>query len=265
MVDTGTRRVHLLAGPEVSISTVRRPIPDGSKRLVALLALDPRPADRRFLAGALWPDTDDAHAAGCLRTALWRLRQAGLDLFIVDKSTVRLRPDIVVDVHEVLAWASRVIDGCMRPSDLDAPRRRADALDLLPGWYDEWVAPHRERLRQRMLHALDGVSAELSGAGRHADAVDAAQLSVSCDPLRESGQRALIRAHLREGNAAEARRAFARFAWVLERELGLLPSEELAALAGAPSPRALAEAPSAVALEGAPSAVQLAGAPRSTS
>lgn len=239
MADAASARVYLLAGLSVSVSAGRRSIPDGSKRLVALLALDHRPMDRRYLAGTLWPETDETHAAGCLRTALWRLRQAGLDLTLVDKATMQLRPGIVVDVQEVHDWASRVIDGRMDAADFDTPAERTSALDLLPGWYDDWVAPHRERLRQRMLHALDAVSAALSVAGRHADAVDAAQLSVACDPLRESGQRALIHAHLREGNAAEARRAFARFAWVLERDLGLLPSEELAVLAGAPSPRAL--------------------------
>jgi DNA-binding SARP family transcriptional activator len=87
-------------------------------------------------------------------------------------------------------------------------------------------------MRPRILHALDELSHALSTAARYADAVEVAQASVACDPLRESGQRALIRAHLAEGNTAEARRASARFAWLLDRELGLLPSDELAILAG---------------------------------
>lgn len=235
--------VHLLDGPAVSVASVRHPVPDGSKRLVVLLALDRRCLDRRFIAGTLWPDTDEGHAAGCLRTALWRLRREGLDIVAVGKTKLQLRADIRVDVADELDWASRVIARRMSRDDLVMTERRAAGLDLLPGWYDDWVAPHRERLRQRILHALDELSCALSLAGRHADAIEVAQASVACDSLRESGQRALIRAHLAEGNTVEARRAFARFAWLLEKELGLLPSDELAGLAGAPAPSALVGEP----------------------
>lgn len=232
--------VHLLDGPAVSVGSTRHAVPDGSRRLVALLALDRRCLDRRFIAGTLWPDSDEGHAAGCLRTALWRLHRDGLDVVAVGKTTAQLGVDVRVDVADELDWAARVIAGCESPEDLVLTERHAAGLDLLPGWYDDWVAPHRDRLRQRMLHALDELSRALSLRGRHADAIEAAQASVACDPLRESGQRALIQAHLTEGNAVEARRAFARFAWLLDQELGVFPSDALAALAGAPAPSALA-------------------------
>jgi DNA-binding SARP family transcriptional activator len=198
--------VYLLDGPTVSVASVRHPVPDGSRRLVALLALDRRCLDRRFIAGTLWPETDEGHAAGCLRTALWRLRREGLDIVVVGKTALQLRSDARVDVEEEeLEWASRIIARRESPDDLVMTERRAAGLDLLPGWYDDWVSPHRERLRQRILHALDELSHALSTAARYADAVEVAQASVACDPLRESGQRALIRAHLAEGNTAEAR------------------------------------------------------------
>jgi DNA-binding SARP family transcriptional activator len=54
-------------------------VPDGSKKLLAFLALDRRLFDRHYVAGTLWPDSDEDRAGGCLRTSLWRLRQAGLD------------------------------------------------------------------------------------------------------------------------------------------------------------------------------------------
>jgi hypothetical protein len=43
------------------------------------------------------------------------------------------------------------------------------------------VSPHRERLRPRILHALDELSHALSTAARYADAVEVAQASVACD------------------------------------------------------------------------------------
>lgn len=245
--------VQLLDGPAVSVASLsvasasrhsgRQPVPEGSRRLVALLALDRRSLDRRYIAGTLWPETDEGHAAGCLRTALWRLRRQGLDVVVVENTSLQLRGDVRVDVADTLEWAGRVIAHSASPGDLVLTERRRAALDLLPGWYDDWVAPHRERLRQRVLHAFDELSVALSVASHHADAIEVAQASVAGDPLRESGQRALIRAHLAEGNAAEARRAFARFAWLLDRDLGLLPSDELARFAGAPAPSGLVSAP----------------------
>ena len=37
--------------------------------------------DRRLTAGNLWPDAYESRAAGNLRSALWRLRRAGLARF----------------------------------------------------------------------------------------------------------------------------------------------------------------------------------------
>jgi DNA-binding SARP family transcriptional activator len=48
--------------------------------------------------------------------------------------------------------------------------------------------------------------------------------------MRESAQRALIEAHLAEGNVGEARRAFANFRRLSLRELGVPPSRQLAQL-----------------------------------
>ena len=236
--ETDRRLIQLFGGPAVTVAGVKRSFPDGSKRLVALLALDRRPLERRFVAGTLWPAVDESHAAGCLRTALWRLKQADIDVLTVTKTFLQLAPGVCVDVSDADAWASRVIGHRLDPEDLMWPEHRSQALDLLPGWYDDWVVPYREHLRQRVLHALDEMSVLLSDLGRHADAVEAAYISVSCEPLRESAQRALIRAHLAEGNLAEARRAYARFARLLQSELAAVPSRGLTdMLPGASSER----------------------------
>jgi DNA-binding SARP family transcriptional activator len=105
-----------------------------------------------------------------------------------------------------------------------------DALDLLPGWYDDWTILERERLRQRLLRALESLSALLSRAGRHADAVESALAAVCAEPLRESAQRALVEAYLAERNECEARRALCDYRDLLARELGVAPSADLTAL-----------------------------------
>src|SRR4029079_6557423 len=98
----------------------------------------------------------------------------------------------------------------------------------LPGWYDDWAILERERLRQRVLHALEALSPRLGELGRYTDAGDAAIGAIAAEPLRESAQRALIEAHLSEGNWVEAHRGFVNYRDMLRRELGVSPSHELA-------------------------------------
>jgi DNA-binding SARP family transcriptional activator len=124
-------------------------------------------------------------------------------------------------------WATRLIKGTVSRDDLAVSPSWADALDLLPGWYDDWALMERERVRQRILHALEALSRRLTDAGRYADAVEAAMLAISAEPLRESAQRALIEAHIGEGNLAEARRCYHAYHDLVRRELGVDPSSDL--------------------------------------
>jgi DNA-binding SARP family transcriptional activator len=141
-----------------------------------------------------------------------------------------LRPGTVVDVTILCEWAGRLVDGSASEADLCAVNWRNDMMDLLPGWYDDWVIFERERIRQRFLHALEVLSRRLAEVGRCAEAVEAAISAVSADPLRESANKVLIEAHLAEGNLVEGRRAYQRYRDNLRRELGVEPGPELTSL-----------------------------------
>ena len=80
-----------------------------------------------------------------------------------------------------------------------------------------------------MLHALEALSERLAAAGRFADAIESALLATSAEPLRESAHRSLIKARIAEGNLTEARRAYLAYRGLMQRELGMLPSESFAA------------------------------------
>jgi DNA-binding SARP family transcriptional activator len=226
----GTPVLHLFAGPYVTVRRRRLEIPEGSKRLLAFAALHTGMLDRRWTAGALWPLGNDSRASGNLRSALWRLRGNGLELMDVDKASIGLRDDVVVDVQVACDWASRIISGTHHLDDLGAVAWRFDELELLPGCYEEWALMERERIRQRMLHAFEWLSQHLIGQRRFAEAVEVAMAAVSVEPLRESATRALIEAHLAEGNWAEAYRAFRRYRTILREELGTEPTSELTRL-----------------------------------
>lgn len=177
----------------------------------------------------MWPLGDEERAAGNLRSALWRLRRAGIDVLIVDKWSLVLHTDVQVDLHAMEQWATRLIEGRPAAHDLAIPPSAADALDLLPGFYDDWALIERERIRQRILHALEALSERLAAAGRFADAIEAAMLATSAEPLRESAHRMLLKAHIAEGNLTEARRVYLAYEALVRRELGVLPSADFAA------------------------------------
>ncbi len=226
----GKSAVLLFGGPYVVHNGGRLEVPDGSKRLLVFVALSTGRVDRRYAAGSLWPEGSDERAGGNLRSALWRLKCAGIDVLETDKCTLGMRRGTVVDVGVVGDWATRLVDGSATQTDLLQLNWRWDAMDLLPGWYDDWVIFERERVRQRLLHALEALSRRLVAMNRCAEAVDAAISAVSADPLRESANRVLIEAHLAEGNLVEARRAYERYRDSVSSELGVEPGEQLSSL-----------------------------------
>ena len=232
--------VHLLGLPHVTDCVGSHPVAPGGRRLLAFLSLHREHLDRGYVAGSLWPDVLQTRAAGNLRSALNRLNAGGVPLVAVEQSGLALRDEVLVDIRLLGDWATRVVCGEHNEQDLAVTAWDLSRLDLLPGWYDDWVLLERERLRQRLLHALELVSRDRTRHGRYAEAVDAALVAVNGDPLRESGQRVLIEAYLAEGNWPGARRQFDAYQRTLRVELGVRPSAGLAALvvaAGPPPPR----------------------------
>lgn len=228
--------LHLLDGPYVTLDGACREVPEGSQRLLAFCALHTDRLDRSHVADTLWASGGQPRTVGNLRTALWRLRSIGLDLIASEDQTLRLDDGVQVDVREVTGWAQRLIDSRTAEADLRLPRSTVAALDLLPGWYDDWVVAQREGLRQRVLHALEVLGHRLIAVGRYADAVDVAMLAVGAEPLRESAQRVLVEAHVVEGNWFEACRAFRSYRERLRDELGVEPSAGFRALLRASHP-----------------------------
>jgi DNA-binding SARP family transcriptional activator len=230
-VTEATSGLYLLNGPYAVVDGRAQNVPEGSKRLVVLIALKGC-VTRHAAAELLWPNVDQIRAAGNLRSAAWRLRCAQLPLIVERDGALRLSPNVHVDVDVLRDEAAQVVAGRSRADDRRLLAAAVTALDLLPGWYEEWVSAERDRLRTTMLAAIDAIAVQLCRAGRCAEAIDAALVAVTADPLRDSSQAALITAHLGEGNIVEGRRAYAAYRRALHAELGLEPPERLARLVG---------------------------------
>jgi DNA-binding SARP family transcriptional activator len=224
-----TVRLCLLSGFQLTIEGRLTVLSASAQRLLALLAIRDRWTQRVHAAGVLWPEATEDRALGNLRTILWRLRRYGVDMVQTDGALIRLAATVDVDTRRLSEVARQFTETAAEVQALEV-RQLTGSGDLLPDWYDDWVLIERERLRQLRLHMLEVACAKLAGAGRYGEAVAAGVAAVECEPLRESANRALVQAHLAEGNAGEALRQYRWFRDVLHRELGLRPTPQMETL-----------------------------------
>ncbi|MEA2195601.1 MAG: hypothetical protein QOG42_2035 [Solirubrobacteraceae bacterium] len=223
----GAISLSLLRSFELRIDGRPVQVPLGSQRVVAFLVLNRSRVARIFLAGNLWIDASEERAAAALRTALWRLGRPAGAIVRSQGPWLSIDPAVEVDVDAATRTARGLLDEPDGSVTTTALAQLRDDGDLLADWYDDWVLIERERFRQLRLHALEALCRRLSGEGRHAHATEAGLAAVAGEPLRESAHRALIAAHLTEGNACEALRQYRVCKDLLRSELGLEPSPQL--------------------------------------
>jgi DNA-binding SARP family transcriptional activator len=197
-------QVQLLGGFGVeSLVTPRLAV----QRLVAYLAIKPRPHQREDVAAALWPYRSRDQAASNLRNTLFRARQEGEQLVESSRRAVRLVPEAQTDLLRAEDAVRRLMSGGPPwPDDVELLSE-----DILPGWNDPWVRTERRRWHERRVEALEMLSERLCQLGRHGEAAAAALAAVSAEPFRERAAALLADAHLAAGDpitAAEIRDAY---------------------------------------------------------
>ncbi len=218
----------LLTAADGASETVEQiELPAGPQHLIAVLALNGRCA-RTHAAATLWPDCTDDVAAARLRAVLWRLRHRHVgvpQLLEIGETSLALTGEVVVDVHTFRSSAELLI----RDLDCDDAEDAAVAVlhssELLPGWYDDWVLAARERLQYLRLGALDALATRRRRQRRTHEALQAARAAISIEPLHESAHRTIVQTPLDNGDVVEAIKHDQRFQAMLDRELGLPPSD----------------------------------------
>jgi DNA-binding SARP family transcriptional activator len=198
-------------------------LPMAAQRLLAFLALHERPLLRVYVAGSLWPESEERQAAGSLRSALFKLRHPAYAFVELTSGHVELSQELRVDVRDSIALCHRLLDHSPTFMPDDAVDVRL-STDVLPDWSDDWLIVEREHFRQLRLHALEALSERLTVLGRFPRAIESGIAAVAAEPLRESAHRALIKAHVAEGNRGEAARQYRFFRQLLHDELGVEPS-----------------------------------------
>jgi predicted ATPase/DNA-binding SARP family transcriptional activator len=213
----------------------------GKARLQSLLAYlvlhASSPQPRQHVAFLLWPDTPEPNARNNLRQLLHQLRLALPDpdrLLAVDAQTVHWQLDgqQSIDLHD-FQRALAEADAAARQGDARQARHWLEQAlavyqgDLLPGCYDEWVSPERERLRQQHRRARQQLAALLEDQGAYAEAALLVQALLDLDPLDEETGIWLMRLHALNRDRQGVRRAFQRSVDALRRELEVEPSPAL--------------------------------------
>jgi DNA-binding SARP family transcriptional activator len=222
-------RLALLGGFSLQLGSEIVNLSPHLQRPLALLSLSDAPLARHYVAGALWGDSTERHALASLRSALWKLRDNGLELIEHVGDSLRLSGQVDVDVRRATHLARDLMRGCFEEKALGLLEPPL-LSELLPGWYDDWVLVERERYRQLSLHAFELLCEHLTEQSRFGPAVLAGLAAVSREPLRESGYRALMKAYLAEGNVCEAMRSYDQYTLIAARELGIGPSPQMRAL-----------------------------------
>ncbi|MFO7538566.1 MAG: AAA family ATPase [Chloroflexota bacterium] len=207
-----------------------------SSRQQALLAYlllhrDPAPS-RQQIAFQFWPDSTDAQAQTNLRQLLYHLRRdcPTLAPFLYSNGQLlqwQLNEQCRVDVVEferLLAQAETAVDG-----DAISLLQTAVSLyhgDLFPDCYEEWIDPHRQRLRRAYAQTLQQLITLLTAHHDYETAVPLAERLINHEPLDEAGYRRLMQLHALNQNRTAALQTYQRCATILQQELGVDPGPE---------------------------------------
>ncbi|WP_433830941.1 AfsR/SARP family transcriptional regulator [Actinoplanes sp. CA-015351] len=218
-------RLRLLGRFALHQGTTEITVGTGGRRLLAYVAVNDGTVGRAGAAAALWPAVCPERAAGNLRGVVHRIRRLVGDRLLADRSHLALHPDLCVDLWEHTRIAEIVAAG---GAD-DGENLLVGDGDLLPDEQEDWVIMARERFLLLRVRALERLCRRRTGESRPAEAVAAGSAAARLDPFRESVHRALMAAHLSDGDVASAVRLYRCFRARMCEELDLRAPTDLEA------------------------------------
>ncbi|HZJ52204.1 MAG TPA: AAA family ATPase [Actinomycetota bacterium] len=240
-------KIWLFGPPRIELDGT--PVEVDTRKAVALLAyltITGRPHGRDALAALLWPDLNQDRARAALRRTLSTLRKGlGGSGLAAGRSRVSLEfKDMWLDTARFLeligaarAHDHLATDVCRRCiSDLSEAAELSRG-DFMSGFFlrdspefEDWMFFQSEELRRDVGEALERLVTALIGAGEPGSAVDVARRWLQLDSLHEPAHRALMRLYAWKGLRSKALSQYRECVLVLDRELGVPPLEETAAL-----------------------------------
>lgn len=236
--------IRLFGGFEVSLGPrpVTRFESQRARALLCYLVANPgRSFSRDRLVALIWPQLPETAARHNLRQALYNLRTAlqvdsGAPLLTSDHRSIRFDPgeNVRVDLHVF----EQALDGAWNSGPTGDPQRLATAAqefrgDFLSGFFldeaaefEEWLRSEQERLREAAAAALRSLVAHHLQAGSFVLGIQYARKLLQIDPLAEEVHRQLMLLYTYTGRRSRALEDYEQLLRLLEKELGVEPSEE---------------------------------------
>jgi DNA-binding SARP family transcriptional activator/tetratricopeptide (TPR) repeat protein len=200
--------------------------------LLACLALQGRRFNRRdTLLPMFWPESDQEHARGALRNALYHLRRAlGADVLVT-------RGDEEIGLDWDVFWCDAVaFDEAIDEERCDTALELYGG-DLLAGFhvsdaalFERWLDGERQRLRDRAAEAAWRCAEVAERTGDAQAATQCAERAFNLAGDDEASLRRLVNLLDRVGERPRAIRAFEEFSRHLAAEYGIEPGPETLAL-----------------------------------
>ncbi len=188
-----------------------------------------RPIARDQLAYKFWPEYSEIEARTNLRRHLHRVNGALNDVtghrwLDVDAKTVAFNSQMPLDL-DVTRLEAAASDPALAPGAVDLYTG-----ELFEGCDEDWLIPHRERLRTLYLRLLIGLVDRYRGERRFSEAIALSQRALHVDPFREDAVRTLMTLHYESGDRSSALTEFHAFRERLQIELGAPPMHETQSL-----------------------------------
>lgn len=232
-------RIYLCGRLVIEIGRRRREaeLPGRQGRLTfAYLMLNRhRPVGRYELMDALWRNDPPADPDTSLSAVISKVRKAITPIEIEGRSELALVAPtttwVDVDAAEEALHRAQSANARSLWHEAWSPARvvlHIAARGLLGGLDAHWLDPHRARVDELYLTALEAYAECCLGIGgtENAAALRSARTLVDKAPYRESGYRLLMRALAANGNAAEGLRVYEELRVRLRSELGVSPGPQ---------------------------------------
>lgn len=223
---------------------------NAARALLAYLATQPsRSVTRAELAALLWPDKPQKAAYANLRQTLARMRDAlgeiAGDVVEVTPQALRFVPQSAEEVDVlrferlIAEWKRHAHTGKMCET---CTSNLQEATSLYSGEFlhglgmknsdafEEWLLLSREQYRRQMLEALHALSQHFELCNEYARLLEFAQRQLDLEPWREEAHAQVMRALAATGQRSAALAQYRACCQMLERELGIGPSNELRVL-----------------------------------
>ncbi len=200
-----------------------------------------KPYLRDTLVEMLWPEADPSQGRSRLSTLLSYLRHlleppgiAPGTMVRADRSTVEMNADLIAT--DVARWESALsraakATGTREQVALLEQARCVYGGDLLPGFYETWIAEQQPRLREKHADTLLALALGLSKLGDAAAAVAVLDEAIAADPYREALVRLQMRCYAAIGRMESAFDVYRRLSDRLREDLDTPPAAATRSLA----------------------------------